>query len=78
MTSEQWAYNTAILQNLIDAGCDANISERFFELKALGKNKEILLLLKHHRHSVLERIREEQKSLDCLDYLINKLKKENN
>ncbi|MGF7144498.1 hypothetical protein HNQ56_002929 [Anaerotaenia torta] len=54
-------------RNLLDAGCSRGFAEDFFELE--DKQKK-LRLLSCHRCSLLDKIHEHQKQLDCLDYLI--------
>lgn len=67
----------ALLQNLIDAGCDRRLTEKIAELLNENKANEALSLLAKHRKSVLDNCHAEQKKIDCLDYLVYRLKKEN-
>ncbi len=55
-----------ILQNLKDAGCDAETIEKFFKLSHCEKIK----LLTQHRMKLLDTLHKYQKKIDCLDYLI--------
>ena len=69
--------NTEISQcirdNLIAAGCNDEMIERF----ASGEDKEMQIkILTAYRRKLLETIHQEQNKLDCLDYLIFTLKKE--
>ena len=69
--------NTEISQcirdNLIAAGCNDEMIERF----ARGEDKEMQIkILTAYRRKLLETIHQEQNKLDCLDYLIFTLKKE--
>jgi len=66
----------AVNQNLIDAGCDSALIVQYFSLEALGKPSNQMALLAAHRKALLDQIHQLQKALDCLDYLIYKLKKE--
>lgn len=59
-----------ILQNLKDAGCDKNFIEEFLSLE----EKAQLNLLARHRNSLLDSLHNNQKQIDCLDYLIFNLK----
>lgn len=60
-------------QNLIDAGCDTKTIERFFDCET---KEERLRILSMQRKQLLEDYRNDAKKLDCLDYLVNQLKKE--
>lgn len=60
-------------QNLIDAGCDEKIIERFLEC---ATKEEQLRILNVQRKQLLEDYRNDAKKLDCLDYLAAQLKKE--
>jgi len=66
----------AVIQNLTDAGCDNHLIEHFLSLQKEGKKKDQLCLLSKQRGVLLCKIHEEQKRLDCLDYLIYTMKKE--
>ena len=65
-----------VTQNLKDAGCDAKVIERFFQLATESRTEEQLRLLSGHRASLLEKIHRYQKKLDCLDYLIYHMRKD--
>ena len=67
----------AIMQNLIDAGCGEDLIAEFMEdLRKKNISKD-LKLLAAHRRSLLDDLHKEQKRIDCLDYLVYKMKKEN-
>ena len=66
----------AVLQNLKDAGCDPDIIARFMTCLDAGKTKDSLRVLASHRATLLDEIHASQFKLDCLDYLIHKLRKE--
>ena len=66
----------AVLQNLKDAGCDPDIIARFMTCQDAGKTKDSLRVLASHRATLLDEIHASQFKLDCLDYLIYKLRKE--
>ena len=59
-----------LLRNLKDAGCDDSMIEQYLKLKKEGREKEQMRLLSLHRASLLDRIHEGEKQIDCLDYLI--------
>lgn len=61
----------SLLQNLTDAGCDAGTKETYLQFHREGKTKERLKLLSRQRKQLLTTIHENQKRLDCLDYLIH-------
>ncbi len=60
-------------ENLVDIGLEAETVSRCVLLKKEGRNRELLLLLQNSRRDLLTRIHGDQKRLDCLDYLLNRL-----
>ena len=64
-------------QNLEDAGCDKQTKEKCMTLFKAGNMRGILPLLSDHRKDLLSTVRAGQKRMDCLDYLIYKIQKEN-
>ncbi len=60
-------------ENLIDIGLEAEMVSRCVLLKKEGRTRELLLLLQNSRRDLLTRIHGDQKRLDCLDYLLNRL-----
>lgn len=64
------AKTTSIRRNLHDAGCNTMIAEKFMELHGEGKTGEQVRLLKIHRAALLKKVRDNQRKIDCLDYLI--------
>lgn len=65
----------AIVQNLKDAGCDSEMVEQFLALGREAQIKKQLKLLEKHRKQLLDRVHEEEKRIDCLDYLTYQLNK---
>lgn len=63
-------------QNLIDAGCDQALVQRCIALTHEEKTIELLRILSRHRRALLDTIHLRQKQIDCLDYFVYKLKKE--
>lgn len=59
-----------VRQNLIDAGCDKQTTEDCLACFEEGNEKKLLLELAKHRRSLLEALHKEQKHIDCLDYLV--------
>ncbi len=69
--------NYDIMKNLKDAGCDFKIADNIVSLiKADEKTPALNLLLKHKKQ-LLESLYENQKKIDCLDFLIFNLKQSN-
>ena len=66
----------AVLQNLKDAGCTPDIIARFMTCQDAGKTKDSLRVLATHRAALLDEVHASQARLDCLNYLIYKLRKE--
>lgn len=66
----------AIIQNLKDAGCDEDTIQTFVEDLREEKVAEGLKLLAAHRRSLLDNLHKDQKQIDCLDYLVYKLEKD--
>ena len=66
----------AVLQNLKDAGCGPDTIVRFMICQDAGKTKDSLRVLATQRATLLEDVHASQARLDCLDYLIYKLRKE--
>lgn len=67
----------ALIRNLNDAGCDAHATEMLLKFHSEGKREEELRLLKQHRRNLLHEVHDNQKKIDCLDFLIFKLEQEN-
>ena len=72
----QAATREALLQNLKDAGCDPDIIARFMTCQDAGRTKDSLRVLASHRAVLLDEVHASQARLDCLDYLIYKLRKD--
>lgn len=62
--------NDDILQNLKDAGCDSNITDNIIALIKTGDRMPVLNLLAKYRKQLLISLHEDQKKIDCLDFLI--------
>lgn len=62
-------------ENLKDAGC-CEETIRFCEaLMEEGRTAELLTLLSEQRKRLLDALHGAQKQIDCLDYLLRKIKK---
>ena len=71
-------YNeNAIVQNLIDAGCGQEFIAEFMDDLRKDNISKDLKLLAAHRRSLLDNLHKEQKRIDCLDYLVYRMTKEN-
>ena len=64
-------------QNLKDAGCDEQTIEKCMELIKRKNYRGLLPIISDYRKSLLNTVRLGQKKIDCLDYLIYKIQKEN-
>ena len=69
--------DVALIQNLKDAGCDAQTIENFMSDLHSGKEESSLKRLAIHRKKLLDSIHKEQKQIDCLDYLVYQMNKTN-
>lgn len=67
-----------ILQNLKDADCNRELIERFFLLDKNQRTFEQLRLLDEYRKKLVESLHQDQRKIDCLDYLIFNLKQKQN
>lgn len=66
-----------IYQNLKDAGCDEQTTQKCMSFVKNGNIEGMLPILKKYRSALLGTVRCGQKQIDCLDYLIYKIQKEN-
>ena len=63
-------------ENLKDAGCDLDMICRC-ELLAQDKKKaDLMRILSQHRRALLDAVHENERRIDCLDYLIYQMKKQ--
>ncbi len=65
-----------LLRNLQDAGCGEEMIRQYFRLEEAGYQKEQLRLLYRHRAVLLDRLHQDQNQIDCLDYLIYEIKRQ--
>ena len=63
----------ALLENLEDAGCGSELTERFLALERSGQYREQLRLLSDRQ--LLDCLHREERRIDCLDYLVYQLEK---
>lgn len=65
----------AVIQNLKDAGCTQNVIEYCIACMEQGKKDELLNRLEEHRKGLLHKLHEEEKHIDCLDYLVYQIRR---
>jgi SOS response regulatory protein OraA/RecX len=63
-----------LITNLKDAGCDDKIIAAVLQYRQMNEQAKQMVLLKKHRNSLLDKIHEDQKAIDCLDYLLYRIK----
>lgn len=61
-----------LITNLKDAGCDDKTIAAFLQYRQTNDQSKQMNLLKKQRNSLLDKIHEDQKAIDCLDYLLYK------
>ena len=68
--------DVSVLDNLRDAGCDDGMIERYREIAANNGQygPDLIRLLTPYRKALLDALHEDQAKLDCLDYLLFKLR----
>lgn len=66
----------SIYQNLIDAGCSEETIKQCMVLVYEKNTPALLRQLSIHRKHLLDKVHVHQNEIDCLDYLIYKLKKQ--
>lgn len=63
-----------IIQNLKDAGCSSSVIDEFFKLEKNKERKQQIKLLLKYRNGLLDTLHDSQIKIDCLDFLIYKLR----
>ena len=71
----QYGTKEAVVQNLEDAGCTMDTIECCIACMEQGKKNELLKRLEEHRTSLLNKVHEEEKHIDCLDYLVYQIRR---
>ncbi len=66
----EYGSREAVIQNLKDAGCAQDIIDCCMACMEQGKKKELLRRLEIHRKGLLHKVHEEERQIDCLDYLV--------
>ena len=67
-----------IRRNLSDAGCEEALIQKFLSLDQKQEREEQYRLLSRHRAALLENLHQDQYKIDCLDYMVYTMKKEEN
>lgn len=65
-----------IIQNLKDAGCSKSQIEEFMDYAKKRERNGELKLLKQQRDALLDGLHEKQRMIECLDYLMYQIRKE--
>lgn len=65
----------AVIQNLRDAGCGQDIIKCCVACMEQGRKGELLKRLAEHRKDLLHRVHENEKQIDCLDYLVYQIQR---
>ncbi len=71
----EYGSREAVIQNLKDAGCTQDIIECCIACIEQGKKNELLKRLEEHRTGLLHKVHEEEKYIDCLDYLVYQIRR---
>ena len=71
MTTEE-----RIIQNLKDAGCSESQIDEFMGYAGKNEKDSRLKLLRQQRDTLLDGLHEKQRMIECLDYLVYQLRKE--
>ena len=61
-------------QNLIDAGCDQELVQRCVALTQGERTAEVLRILSRHRRTLLDTVHQGEKQIDCLDFLLYRIR----
>ena len=65
-----------VIRNLKDAGCSRRDIEQFLALYQAGRTQEQLALLALPRQKQLDKVHAEEKRINCLDYLVYQIRKQ--
>ena len=63
-------------QNLKDAGCNLDMIRRCEVLAQSEKQDELMQILSLHRRALLDAVHENERRIDCWDYLVYQLEKQ--
>lgn len=65
----------SVLQNLRDAGCDGSTTRQIITELDAGRTTNCLRLLAAHRRHLLDQLHQDERCIDCLDYLVYELER---
>lgn len=76
--TEEELHRVGLIHSLLKAGFDVDSLKKYFSLSGHGSadNEERIRLLRKQRYQLLEEIHGKQQSLDELDYMIEKIRRE--
>lgn len=63
-------------QNLIDAGCSPELVQECLALAQGQQTAELRRLLARQRRALLDKVHQNEKRIDCLDYLVYQMEQE--
>ncbi len=63
-------------QNLVDAGCGPEIIRQCMALARKRDQAELMRILFRHRRMLLDTVHQNEKRIDCLDYLVYTMEKQ--
>ena len=63
-------------QNLLDAGCGSDTIQQCMDLVKKRECAKLLRLLSRHKRELLDAVHQNEKRIDCLDYLIYQIEKQ--
>lgn len=71
--AEIYDRKAVFVQNLIDSGCDEEMIKKCVQLVQAGDQQTLVKRLSAHRNSLLKAVHTKHKEIDCLDYLLFQL-----
>ena len=67
---------TDMIQNLKVAGCNEQQTKDICVLYEAGRMKDVIRTLRCHRCHLMDQLHESQTKVDCLDFLVYQIEKE--
>ena len=67
-----------LYQNLLDAGCNEKEIQQCLLCAEKGAHLAFCTILEKHRQELNSNVHKAQERIDCLDFLLHKVRKENN
>ncbi len=65
-----------VIQNMKDAGCSTEVIHSCISCIQKGRKEELLKNLNTQRNSLLDKVHEGERQIDCLDYLVYRIVRE--